>query len=309
MLAGSLAILTHQGVNALTSVAPGLNGECPDGEEPARIPAKTASAISLFLMGSSSPIAPQVLRLFWEDQGDPEWRLAAQAAGLDWSTYIELKLAADSSGEIAGPSVAMGRATSEALNVFQEMGVESIDALANKDWSRLLAATAMQWEVLKAVLATSPGDAWLHMQVGSMEGKFGDANKGIQECWTAALLEDGWELPLVEIGIIHLNSGEPAKARDHLESVVARQTSHSWHLLYNLGVARYRCHDISGALDALTQAIALNPVHHDMLDTAAHCAFLLRDHTTGRRFMNRARLLGASNTYDRWRRREYRKKR
>ncbi len=260
-------------------------------------------------MGSSSPIAPQVLRLFWEDQGDPEWRLAAQAAGLDWSTYIELKLAAGSSGEIAGSSVGMGRATSEALSVFREMGAESIDALANRDWSRLLAATAMRWEVLKAVLATSPGDAWLHMQVGSMEGKFGDASRGIQECWNAALLEDGWELPLVEIGIIYLNSGEPAKARDHLEGVFARQKSHSWHLLYNLGVARYRCHDIRGALDALTQAIALNPVHYDMLDTAAHYAFLLHDHTTGRRFMNRARLLGASSTYDRWKGRRYRKRR
>ncbi len=304
MLAASLAMFIHRGVDALRSGASG-----PDGEDPARTARKAAAAMSLFLTGSSSPFAPGMLRIFWEDQADPEWRLAAQAAGIDWYAYIGLKLAARSSGEIAGPSIGMGRATNEALNVFREMRAESIDAIANEDWPRLRSTTVKQWEVLRAVLATSPGDAWLHMQVGSMEGKFGDARRGIQECWNAALLEDGRELPLVEIGIIYLNSGEPAKARDHLESVAARRKSHSWHLLYNLGIARYRCDDIGGALDALSQAIALNPVHHDMLGTAAHCAFLLRDHTVGRRFMNRARRWGSSSTYDRWRRREYRKRR
>ena len=304
MLTGSLAMFIHRGVDALRSAASG-----PDGEDPARTARKATAARSLFLVGSSSPFAPGMLRTFWEDQGDPEWRLAAQAAGIDWYAYIGLKLAASSSGELAGTSIGMGRATSEALNVFREMGEESIDAVAKGDWPRLLAATAMQRKVLSAVLATSPGDAWLHMQVGSMEGKFGDARKGIQECWNAALLADGWELPLVEIGIIHLNSGEPAKARDHLESMAARRKSHSWHLLYNLGIARYRCDDIGGALGALTQAIALNPIHHEMLDTAAHYAFFLRDHTTGRHFMNRARLLGPSSTYERWKRRGYRKRR
>ena len=64
-----------------------------------------------------------------------------------------------------------------------------------------------------------------------------------------------------------------------------------------------------GALDALNRALVLNPVHHEMLNLAAHCAFLLRDHAIGRHFMKRARLLGASNTYAKWKGKEYRKKR
>ena len=307
MLAGSLATFTHWGLIALqpAAVSPG-DGRSGD-EDPTEVAAEVA--MSLFLTGSSSPLAPELLRLFWEGQGDAHWRLAAQAAGLDWCSYIELKLAAASSGELAGPTIGMGHATREAMDMLLDLGAGSIDALANRDPLRAIAALAKRRAVLEAVLATSPGDAWLHMQFGAMEGKFGDAHRGIQECWNAALLEDGWELPLVEIGIIYLNSGEPAEARDHLERVLAERENPSWHLLYNLGVARCRCHDIGGALDALKKAIVLNPFHGDMLDVAAHCAFLLRDHVTGRHFMKRARLPGASSTYDRWQRKEYRKKR
>ena len=296
VLAGSLAIFTDIAMRALR---PGTASQ----------ESETAMVMNLFLFGSRSPLAPGMLRLFWEHQGDAEWRLAAQAAGLDWSVYVQHRLMASGSFELVGPAVEMQRPTREAFDALHNLSEELIDACANQDLPRMFAAIGKQREVLEAVLATNPGDAWLHMQFGSLEGKFGDAHKGIQECWNAAKIEEGWELPLVEIGIIHLNSGEPEKARDHLEQVAAQREDHSWHLLYNLGEARFRCGDIGGALGALNRAITLNPVHKDMLDRAAHCAFLTRDHVMGRRLMNQARLLGTSETYKRWQRGEYRKRR
>ena len=106
MLAGSLAILTHRGVSALQSVSSGLYGEVPDGEDPPRTAVEMASAMSLFLMGSASPIAPGVLRLFWEDPADPGWRLAAQATGMDWHAYIGLQ---DCSQQLGRDSRALRR--------------------------------------------------------------------------------------------------------------------------------------------------------------------------------------------------------
>ena len=242
-------------------------------------------------------------------RGDAEWRLAAQAAGFDWSVYVQHQLLAGGSFEVVGPSVERQRSTKEAFGALHALSAELIDAQANRDLPRMFATIRKRRQVLEAVLATNPGDAWLHMQFGSLEGKYGDVRRGIQECWNAAMLEPGWELPLVEIGIIYLNRGESAKARDHLEQVAAQRDSHSWHLLYNLGVARYRCDDIGGAFGALEQGITLNPFHKEMLDLAAHCAFLTRDHVTGRRLAKRARLLGTSETYEKWQRGGYRKRR
>ena len=178
---------------------------------------------------------------------------------MDWSTYFELKLAVESSCELANPSIGMRRATREAMDVLQNLGAESIDALANPNLPRAVAALAKQREVLEAVLATSPGDAWLHMQPGAMDGRFGDAHRGVQQCWNAALIGDRWELPLVEIGIIYLNSRGPERARDHLERVLAKHEEHSRHSLCNLGVARCRCDDIGGALEALKRVIVAQP--------------------------------------------------
>ena len=67
--------------------------------------------------------------------------------------------------------------------------------------------------------------------------------------------------------------------------------------------------DVGGALDALKQAIMLYPIHQDMWDLAAHGAFLLRDHVTGRRLMKRTRLLGASSTDAKRKGKEYHMKR
>ena len=90
--------------------------------------------MNLFVMGGSSLFAPRVLRLFWEDQGDAEWRLAAQVAGLDWSTYIQFKLTAARSPELVGPSGGMRHATRETMDVLRDMGRNRSMRLLTGTW-------------------------------------------------------------------------------------------------------------------------------------------------------------------------------
>ena len=45
----------------------------------------------------------------------------------------------------------------------------------------------------------------------------GEVDEGIEECWIAARLDDDWELPRVEVGIILLNAGRNQEALEHLE--------------------------------------------------------------------------------------------
>ena len=140
-----------------------------------------------------------------------------------------------------------------------------------------------------------------------MAGKWIDVDEGIQECWIASKLEPGWELPLVEIGIIYLNARRNEEARDHLEGLVSRLEDLSWHLAVNLGIARRRCGDTAGTLAALDVVIAEDLLHAQALDEAAYCAFLLRNHTKGARYAKRANLLGVSRAFDAWSRKEFRR--
>ena len=143
--------------------------------------------------------------------------------------------------------------------------------------------------------------------MGSLAGKFGNIEEGVRECWVAAKLQPGWELPLVEIGIIYLNANRSEEARAHLEELAEGREDASWHLLYNLGEARRRCGETSQALDAFTRGLELNPTHPPMLDSAADCAFLVGKGALARRLMKQANWLGSSQTYLKWEQKKYRK--
>jgi len=71
--------------------------------------------------------------------------------------------------------------------------------------------------------------------------------EGIQECWIATKLDPKWDIPLVEIGIILINSGQNQAALEHLEAAVKTLPVMTTHLAVNLGYARMRCNDPKGA--------------------------------------------------------------
>ena len=150
-------------------------------------------------------------------------------------------------------------------------------------------------------------NAEYHFHLGATLGMAGQVEEGLQECWIAASLDPAWELARVEVGIILLNAGREQEARDHLESVARSQSDLSAHLAFNLGMARFRCGEVEGALSALSRAVEVKPDHALALDVAAHCAFLVGDGKKGRRLAKRANVLGQSETYRDWQEGKYRK--
>ena len=110
----------------------------------------------------------------------------------------------------------------------------------------------------------------------------------------------------MEVGIILLNAGRNEEAREHLEAVARGQDGLSPHLGFNLGVARMRCDNPSGALEVLEKAIEAKHDHALALDVAAHCAFLVNDQAKGGELAKLADQFGQSETYRDWKEGKYR---
>lgn len=275
---------------------------------PEKLERAVGLAMSTITLGSSSPYARLFLETMAEGIEDFEWNLAARAVSLDWSIYLETQRIRDGSSSIAGENPDQSGGYDAVQDALTEESVKTIDALFRWDLIGALRHMARGLQVSEAALETSPGDAWLHFHVGSVVGKFKDPDRGIAECWNAAGLEPNWELPLVEIGIILVNAGRVEEARAHMEDIYQRRSEPTWHLLYTLGETRERCDDYEAAVDAYEQGLAMNPSHAVMMDRAAHCAFTFGDKSTGSRFAKQAHTLGSSETYWKWRRGEYRKR-
>lgn len=159
---------------------------------------------------------------------------------------------------------------------------------------------------LRRATELQPQSAEYHFHLGANLGKKGLIEEGIQECWIAAKLDSKWDIPLVEVGIILMNSGQNQAALEHLESAVKTLPEMTTHLAVNLGYARMRCNDPKGALIMFESVIKDKPDHGLALDCAAHCYFLIGDGKKGRTFAKRSYQLGFTNTYRDWRARKYR---
>ena len=161
---------------------------------------------------------------------------------------------------------------------------------------------------LRRAVELQPESSWYHFHLGACLGLLGRIEEGIQECFISAQLDDAWELPNVEVGIILLNADRPREAREHLEKLALYNDDPSAHLALNLGVARMRSEDYGPALEMLQHAIRKDPDNGLALDSAAHCAFTTGDAKNGRRLAKRAEQLGFSDTYRDWRAGKYRMK-
>ena len=159
---------------------------------------------------------------------------------------------------------------------------------------------------VRRAVELQPESAEYHFHLGATLGMMGEVEEGIQECWIAAGLDPSWDLPQVEVGIILLNARRNQEALDHLELVARSQDNPSPHLAFNLGAARVRSGDPSGALDMLERVIKAKPDHALALDQAAHCALLTGNMAKGRRLAKQAHQLGQSETYEAWRDGKYR---
>lgn len=115
-----------------------------------------------------------------------------------------------------------------------------------------------------------PLSTWYHFHAGILLGHIGQVEEGVRECKIAAGLDETWEAPKVEIGVIWLNSGDTQKARDHLESVARGDDDPSVRLATALGIARMKCGDYLDGLKVLEHAIAKDSDNGLALMAASH---------------------------------------
>lgn len=159
---------------------------------------------------------------------------------------------------------------------------------------------------LHRAIELQPQNAEYHFFLGAYLGEKGEFQKGLQECWIASSLNPEWDKPIVEVGIILMNSGRNQEALEHMESIYSTFHEKTTHLRTTLGHARMRCDDYLGALTIYDTVIKDVPDHGLVLDRAAHCAFLEGNGNKGRSYAKKANQLGFSETYKDWRTKKYR---
>ena len=307
-------------------------------------PSDGSKAQLLILMtGARNVSSEYLLRALWRQERDPVWKAELMAASKPWDlrlTHIAQHL---------GGHDQVTQALQEKLGIPHEEANTLLDKVLKEIPSHLTSPHAIDPTELEGktlirisgdeefsarnrmtqynqarfegdletalihirrAVELQPENAEYHFHLGALLGIIGEVDEGIKECWIAARLDDDWELPRVEVGIILLNAGRNQEALEHLEDLAAsRQEGSSSFLTFNLGAARYRAGDPRAALSALEKVIDEEPDHALALDMAAHSAFLIGDQQKGRRLAKLADQHGQSTTYREWQEGKYRAKR
>ena len=338
-------LASHIGRDAVTNVATALMrfvSRSLDGlRKFSHLPPEDAAKAQFLILVSGAKFAgcEYLLRALWRREADAVWRTDLQAVTKPWHlrlTHIMQHLGGlDQVVELAQEQYGISMEDSMSLldrvlrdvqadptmaNVATAAELEDMTVLRIKGDARYSAGNRMiQYEQARSegnlctailhvrrAVQLQPENADYHFHLGATLGMAGKIDEGIQECWIATQLDPFLETSRVEVGIILLNAGRNEEARDQLESIADGQRALSPHLAFNLGVARYRCGEIKGALDVLSGVIAIEPNHAMALDVCAHCAFVLGQTKLGLRLAKRAHVLGFSESYLEWHSGKYR---
>ena len=304
-------------------------------------PSDGSKAQLLILMtGTRNVSSEYLLRALWRQECDPVWKAELMAASKPWD--LRLTQIAQHLGGLDQVTQEL----QEKLGIPQEEANSLLDEVLTKIPSHLTSPhsidpTELEGKTLirlsgdaefsarnrmtqynqakfegdlvtalihiRRAVELQPENAEYHFHLGALLGMLGEVDEGIDECWIASRLNDDWELPRVEVGIILLNAGRNQEALEHLEDLTAsRHEGASSHLTFTLGAARYRAGDASTALCALEKVIDKEPDHALALDMAAHSAFLIGDQQKGRRLAKLADQHGQSTTYMEWQQGKFR---
>ena len=305
-----------------------------------KLPYESAAKRQVFVLihGVRFIACEHLLRALWRQEEDPVWSADLDAAFKPWDQRLTnvlrnlgaLDEAVQRTHEYTGIPKEFIEVNLEAALRISQSGqtssraqeiteLEEIAELIEDDVPELIAEQQMRLaiqardsgdfvtavDLLREAVAHEPDSSWYHFHLGGALGELGVVEEGILECQIATQLDDSWELPKVEVGIILLNADRPDEAREHLEAIALNDEDPSSHLALNLGVARRRTGDHEGALQMLEIAIAKSPDNGMALDNAAHCAFVTGNPKWGRSLVKRARNLGYDETYQAWREGKY----
>jgi tetratricopeptide (TPR) repeat protein len=298
----------------------------------------TKGLVDIMLLGSRAPSATSVLERLWNEERHVLWATELRAADGDWLARFQQAasvLSCIGNPETAKQFVARGlpaewaerfekngglidliqadmtRAPAALLKGRKFVGMEGDNAYKAASHEVQGAQALADWDLGKAVghfrraASLQPLNAHYQYrlgcslwQLGVGERDPGLVRQGVETLWIAHKLDPEWDMPLVEVGIVHMNMGEDARALEHLEAAKATIRMTPW-LAYHLGAARMRAGRFEDALAALDLAITDSPDDARALDDAAHCAFMIGD-TRASDLAKRARDRGRCGSYDRW---------
>ena len=170
-------------------------------------------------------------------------------------------------------------------------------------------------EGLRLIAQRYPNSALAHAELGSRLGwagskMFGDRSmidEAIAECKIAALLREGWDLPLVEPAIFLSNAGYHEEAFQELEWAKSKLPEKTPHFAYAYGYTQMVLGRFAEALNEFEFVLVYRPDYAMALNDAAHSAFMLGDKTKGRRYAKEARKFGYTQTYQNWKKGIYSK--
>lgn len=275
--------------------------------------------------GSDEPYSYTLLRNLALVEMEPKWKKEILACTIGWGLRFE---------EVANISSLPGASAGLAQELPDEAKEkDSKDGTAedlrkltgsslmhDKDYVRIKSGDLrMLFEMLdeglkdrRLIVKRHPLSPQAHMVLGSFLGMVGKytgnretITEGINECKIAATLCKDWDTPLVESGIILINAERYDEALVELESAAKKLPMVTPHLAMNRGYALMQTQRYEQALADFEFVIKMKPNHALALDFAAHCAFMLDDHTKAVRFAKEARKYGEPQTYYNWRRGAY----
>ena len=166
---------------------------------------------------------------------------------------------------------------------------------------------------LRLIAQRYPTSAQAHAELGSRLGWAGSKmfrdrsmiDEAITECKIAAILREGWDVPLVEPAIFLTNAGYYEEALEELKWAKSRLPEKTPHFAYVNGAVLTELDRFSEALDEFEFVLVHRPDYAIAFNDAAHSAFMLGDKTKGIRYAKEARKFGCTQAYQNWRNRLY----
>ncbi|MFA4835347.1 MAG: hypothetical protein WC749_04665 [Dehalococcoidia bacterium] len=277
--------------------------------------------------GSDEPHSHALLRNLALLETNDRWKIDILACTTGWGLRFE-EISAKSSLPEASAGLAqelpeearkedLQDGTEEELTRLREASM-----LQGKDYARIRSGDLrMIIEQLndgitdrRLIVKRHPLSAQAHMTLGSLLGMAGRwfrnremINEGISECKIAAALCKDWDTPLVEPGIILINTGSYDEALVELEAAASKLPAVTPHLALSRGYAMMQTQRYEQALSDFEFIIRSKPNYAIALDYAAHCAFMIGNQEKGREYAKEARKYGVPHTFNEWQKGAYMK--
>ena len=278
-------------------------------------------------LGTEGPEAGTLLRNLSVVEPDEIWRRDLLAATLDWSVLFEgiaaeVNPAQTSAGlaqdighvkSVGNTQPSLGEPPDDddpARGAVSQLGDEGTDALRQLALGSLPSPVKMMRDGIerrRAIARSFPESPLAHSELGAFLGMVGKnlrqrdlIDEGLTECMIASELLPGWDLPVVEQGIILANFGAYEEALERLDRVRETLPDETLHFCFAKGYVLMELARYAEALEYLERVLEVRSDYAKASLHAAHCAFMLGDHWAGQRHAKTARRLGEPGTFIAW---------